>query len=459
MATLTPNLLLTKPAFNEYFDSWDDVANTNYDLIDAAVGTLQTLTLGAAGTASPATIAQRFSDVETDVAAVKSVTEVAAGYTEGTPAAGTFVGPDDVSLGMGAAGKMFHSFGLQLAELTGVSATLDATGGLATRLGRVKQGILVEGNQDLLVAGTANNHIKVDVAVDFEILVNGEYAIIRSESPEQQLAAAGAANGARYYLVAESVVWSDLAPPGGDGSSSGSTFTGTFAEGADSARPGDILDITAAPTNELLGQYVISTIGPGNTLTINGAFPSNLTPCTFQFRRRHWPTLALKKWGVEIDTILDGQAYLGAATPANRKGTVLGHASMTAIAPVFNMTSDPAVQYSPGLSYDSGWVIGSAFFDTPSTGLAGAVVQTKTISLPTIPTSHTLFWSKSASGAEAMRVPQQEITDTNGIRQWWTHNELSVVNPTGAETMQDVDGVLVNQAAANLGYFRLIAKG
>ena len=457
MATLTPNLLLTKPAFNEYFDSWDDVANTNYDLIDAAVGTLQTLTLGAAGTASPATIAQRFSDVETDVAAVKSVTEVAAGYTEGTPAAGTFVGPDDVSLGMGAAGKMFHSFGLQLAELTGVSATLNVTGGLAAMLSRVKQGILGEGNQDLLAAGTDNNHIKVDVAVDFHILVNGEYAIIRSESPEQQLAAAGAASGVRYYLVAESVVWSDLAPPGGDGSSSGSTFIGTFAEGADSARPGDILDITAAPTNELLGQYVISTIGPGNTLTINGAFPSNLTPCTFQFRRRHWPTLALKKWGVEIDTILDGQAYLGAATPANRKGTVLGHANMTAGSPVFNMGTDPAVQYSPGLSYDSGWVLAGTFWSGP---IVNGGQVSHVLPLPGIPATSRLMWSLLAdAGSEAVDVPI--AGPSFGLVQVWNQNLLEVecVDPAGNDSIRDKAGVAVTLATLNAGYFRLIAKG
>ncbi len=227
--------------------------------------------------------------------------------------------------------------------------------------------------------------------------------------------------------------------------------------GANDARPGDILDLTASGgANDNLGAYVIATMGAG-TLTIRGTFPLNLTGHTFRFRRRHWPTLSLQKWGVEIDTILDGQAYLGAPTPANLVGTVLGHARMTAGGAVFNMGSDPAVQYSPGLSYDSGWVLAGTFWSGPIVN--GGQVSHET-TLPEIPANSRLMWSLLAdAGAEAVDVPL--AAPAFGLVQVWNQNLLEVecVDPAGLDAIRDKAGVAVTLATLNAGYFRLIAKG
>ncbi len=461
MSTLTTNLSLEKPAFNEYFDSWHDVANANYDLIDAAVGTLQALTLGAAGVASPLTINQRFLDVEGSVALVQALTDIDDGWTEDIPLANTFVGPDDAVLGMGDAGKIIGSFGLQLAELSGVEATLNATAGIAARLGRVTQGILTAGGADLIAIGTPPSGLKVDPAADFEILVNGEYAIIRSEVPEQQLPATLPANSVRYYLVAESVAWDDQAGGAADGAASGSTFTGTFTDGAGSARPGDLLDITAgAGADAIFGQYVIKTMGAG-TLTINGTFPSNLSSLTFQFRRRHWPTLSLQKWGVEIDSIINGQAYWTATSTL--VGTVLGHATMQAAGLAeFNMATDPATQYSPGLSYDSGWVPAAGFFDGNNLDAVdvGASIETYTTALPEVPSSYQLLWSALAdAGANAIPVPLEANGNAFGVRQFWNQNVLSVLAGISTDVLQYTNGAPMSLAMVNAGFFRLIAKG
>ena len=52
MASSTPNLKLTLPANNEYFNTWDVPINGNFTLIDSAVGALQSEVVTARGSAA-----------------------------------------------------------------------------------------------------------------------------------------------------------------------------------------------------------------------------------------------------------------------------------------------------------------------------------------------------------------------------------------------------------------------
>jgi len=122
----------------------------------------------------------------------------------------------------------------------------------------------------------------------------------------------------------------------------------------------------------------------------------------------------------------------------------------------FNFATNPAVQYSPGLNYDSGWVTGATFFDGSPMSVAA---ETITVDLPEIPRSWQLLWSAAATGTNAIPVPLEDNGGTFGVRQYWNLNALTVLAPTVGDVMQDTAGAALNQAAVDAGFFRLIAKG
>ena len=464
MATLTTNLFLTKPAFNEYFDSWDDVVNANMDLIDTAVGALNTLTLGSAG--GFGTIALRFTDVETNIAAVTAVADIDDGYTEGVPAAAalTYLGPNDAGSGQGAAGKLFHSIGLQLQELTGLADRLDLDAGVAARILRGPQGILNAGGAtDLFSTAVPDTNLQVDPNGDFEVLVGGVYGIIRGTltggGAVRVLSSPLPAPNALHYLVATDVVW-NIVVGATTGATSGSTFADATAPwGALAARPGDLVEITAGGA-AVHGLYVIDTFGAG-TLTINGAFPSNLGGLTYRFHLRRWVSLTLPLAGVgagDVGLVSNGQAY--DAVTGGLMGTVLASATMTA-GSAFVAAS--FLQHAEGLHFDSGWQAAAGFWDAAASldAVDGAgSVETYTVPLPDIPVSYKLFWSSAGdAGANAIPVPREDNAQTFGIRQFWNRNVLSVLAGKSADVLQDSAGAAVTLVNTNLGFFRLIAKG
>jgi hypothetical protein len=473
MATLTTNLSLTKPAFNEYFDSWDDVVNTNMDLIDAAVGALNTLTAGAAG--GFGTIALRFADIESDVASVLAINDIDQGYAEGVPATGviTYLGPNDAAAGQGDAGRIFHSIGLQLAEASGLRETLDLDAGLASRLRRSPQGILSDGGAiDLFTAaGMPGLTLTVGPVADYEVLVNGVHGIIRGTGTgggrtRAMNAAAAPVADALFYLLATAVGWDDLGALGVLGSTSGSTFSGAGIT-ATIARPGDILEITAGGA-AVHGIYTIKSLDAGS-LVINGTFPANLSNVlSYKIRLRRWVTLSVVKQDTgagQIATIVNGEAFDNAGALL---GTVLAHAVMTNPGAVFDITGALAnqdVRHAEGLTFDSGWQAAIGFFDGANLDAVdgGNVVRTYTVPLPDIPATWQLLWSASTDGSNAIPVPLEGIAVSLGfgVRQYWNRNVLSVLGALSAEILKRETGAAVALAGINdaNARFRLIAKG
>ena len=452
MATQTTYLHLTKPGFNEFFDSWHDVVNANMDLIDTAVGALQTLTAGAAG--SVATIDARFLAAEAATAALAELNDIKDGWTEGVPAVpDTFLGPNDPVVGQADIGKVFHSLGLQLAELSGVVPLLDVESGLASRMQQGPQGILSAVTPGTLLSFGGVQTVRVNPTGDCEVLVNGRYGIIRN-GEIRDLATGGGFVDARWLLAATGVGWNTSAGAA-DGATSGSVISGSIA--GTEARAGDLLEITvSAGSNENLGLYVIESIALGS-VTIKGSFPTAVTGQTFQFRRRHYVDLALKRWGTDILSIVNGQGYDGAGALV---GTVLGHDIQTA-GGVFQ-AGGPRAEYPAGLHYDSGWQPSVTFFD--GNPLAAAV-ETRTLNLPDIPATWQLLWSPNVDGSDAVQVPLDDDAGAYGIRVWWNMNEMSVQAPTPANLLHTSAGVAVgtgvgagdfSEASARL---RLIARG
>lgn len=390
MASKTDFLKLTLPAFNEFFDSWGDINNQNFELTDdwmkalhdALVTTSVADDFAALGGNLP-TLEQRLAlavDDDGNVIGVDDLNTLKESTLRGafTSAQLRFEDSDEE---MYDAGQPFtgtrYEEGVPSAGFPRYS--VQDAGAFASRVLPVNSashalspgapfasahGLVVGGDTALISSGAENQftllvsgdpaifnidgyifRLRESLKVDYSSLsaADNEYVWIYADRPEGSFVA----NAFQYSDPAGSPANKDLRKlrsGAGTGSSSGANLTATgetFTTGPFQPKQGDLLVVTSGTAS---GTYVILAITGATTLTVQGSFKADVGSFNWEIIDRAVPNI-----GAEIPS-------LNSTDPRSRPSYSDGRAYIGRIRHQSGGAGINAVTWRRGGVYDSGWI-------------------------------------------------------------------------------------------------------
>lgn len=285
MASKTPNLGLVKPDLGEFTDSWNIPLNKNFDLIDEAIGNLESVTDAAKGTAS--SLDARLSVSLNADGSLKDIPEVA--KARNSTVYGADNGTDDFVLD----DRIERGDREVYDARSGATALLDAHAALADDF--VPNSVISAPVSFLTFTGA---NIKVDGSVTPIICnINGYRRVVRKLI---QTTVSGSSGTYFIYLnknLSGEIILDRTAGGQNTGATNADGF-GDFTRFTDSTQnfvtsgvqAGDIIEITTTGSPNKY-QYVVASVVGANELTIVGRFESVQANLNYKITNPLAPTL------------------------------------------------------------------------------------------------------------------------------------------------------------------------